>query len=123
MVVTNRWLKHRFALLLRTETRPDRRQHYDTCILHLPHLFARAAYQFTLSGWNFLAGQSRYCFRWEDFRHAIRNFSLGGKLFGDYFDNEIPSDAGEFDSTVVYSCFQRSCQKQRLMTTTKVDMR
>ncbi|KAF2736483.1 HET-domain-containing protein [Polyplosphaeria fusca] len=86
-------------------------------IFHLPSTFQSAVPQFSRRGWSFLSGQEGYYFRWEGFRAANRNFPLGDLVLGDFFDNDIPPGASEFDYTEVYSCFDRTAKKRRLMTT------
>lgn len=94
--------------------RPDSRHH---AIFHLPARFAVAGPQFNRRGWSWLSGQSGYYFRWERFRDAIDNFQLGQWRFRDFFDDEIPSDALEYDYTEVYACTERSAKRRRFMTT------
>jgi len=45
------------------------------------------------------------------------NFRLGHKRLHDYFSDQIPFDASEYDFTEVYSCFDRTSQKRRFMLT------
>ncbi|KAF2113551.1 heterokaryon incompatibility protein-domain-containing protein [Lophiotrema nucula] len=97
----------------------DRASARHSAIFHLPSTFARAGPQFALRGWRFLGSLEGYYFRWECFRTANRNFPLGPYLFDDFFDDAIPQDASEFDYTEVYSCFDRSSKKRRLMLTEK----
>jgi hypothetical protein len=42
---------------------------------------------------------------------------LGDHKLNSFFDDKVPKGASEFDFTEVYSCFDRTCQKRRLMTT------
>jgi hypothetical protein len=88
-------------------------------IFHLPSTFALGGPQFKQRGWNFLAGQAGYYFRWQHFRAGMRDFSLGDVRFDDFFSEEIPPDASEFVYTEAYSCFDRSSKKRRFMTTDK----
>jgi hypothetical protein len=83
----------------------------------LPSTFALSGPQFKERGWTFLAGQEGYCFRWEQFRAGMRDFTLGEHQFDDFFSEEIPPETSEFIFTEIYSCFDRSCKKRRFMTT------
>jgi len=86
-------------------------------ILRLPSTFKAASPQFKKLGWKWLSEQRPYYFRWEEWRYANRNFRLGNKRLGDYFTDETPSDASEYDYSEVYCCFDRTCKARRLMTT------
>ncbi|VUC31677.1 unnamed protein product [Clonostachys rosea] len=86
-------------------------------IFHLPRTFAQAEREFSERGWRWLAGQEGYYFRWEAFRSVNADFKLGPHRFDDFFKGEIPPDASEFDYSEVYSCFDRTFQKRRFMTT------
>jgi hypothetical protein len=70
-------------------------------------------------GWTWLASQEGYYFRWERFRQAIAGFQLGEWLFDDFFSNDIPADATEYNFTEVYAAVERSIKKHRFMTTEK----
>jgi hypothetical protein len=86
-------------------------------ILSLPSTFAVAGKQFVDRGWAWLASQEGYYFRWEMFREVNAYFRLGDDRLDDFFTDEIPPDASEFDFSEVYSCFDRSSQKRRFITT------
>jgi hypothetical protein len=86
-------------------------------ILHLPSVFELAEPQFQERGWTWLAGQKGYYFRWAGFRHSNRDFRLGELFFDDFFQEEIDADASEVDVSGVYTCFDRSSQRRRFMTT------
>ncbi|TVY91155.1 Heterokaryon incompatibility protein 6,OR allele [Lachnellula willkommii] len=86
-------------------------------ILHLPATFSKAGPQFKKLGWSWLSAQENYYFRWQKWRAANRDFLLGDDKLGSFFDDKVPKGASEFDFTEVYSCFDRTCQKRRLMTT------
>jgi hypothetical protein len=88
-----------------------------SAILHLPSTFKSGRRQFTKRGWNWLAGQEAYYFRWEMFRAANRDFQLGEDRLGEFFTDKIPSTASEYDFTEAYSCFDRSSQRRRFITT------
>ncbi|KAK3389602.1 heterokaryon incompatibility protein-domain-containing protein [Podospora didyma] len=95
---------------------------HHTAILHLPASFTAAEGQFLQRKWSWLAGQEGYYFRWESFRRFHRDFGLGGGRMGtrldDFFTDEIPPEVPERHMTEVYSCFDRTSQKRRFMTTT-----
>ncbi|KAH6644891.1 heterokaryon incompatibility protein-domain-containing protein [Boeremia exigua] len=86
-------------------------------VLHLPANFARAGRQFWQKHWTWLASQEGYWFRWEGFRKSIAEFPLGEWAFGDFFDDEIPEGANEYDYTEAYACVERSVKKRRFMLT------
>ncbi|KAF2675777.1 HET-domain-containing protein [Lentithecium fluviatile CBS 122367] len=86
-------------------------------IRHLPSVFQHARMQFSERGWTWLADLAGYYYRWERFREANMDFRLGETCFDDLFEEEIPQDTSEYDLTEVYSCFDRSSQRRRLMTT------
>lgn len=88
-------------------------------ILNLPATFEVAAPQFRTRGWEWLAGQAGYYFRWERFRRAIDDFPLGKWLFRDFFSDHIPQTTSEYDLAEVYACSERSVKKRRFMTTEK----
>lgn len=87
-------------------------------ILHLPSTFKKAGKQFVLRDWAWLAGLEGYYFRWEKFRVTNQRFRIGEYLLGDFFTDEIPADASEYDMTEVHGAYERSSQKRRFMTTT-----
>lgn len=93
---------------------PDSRHR---AIFHLPATFDTGGPQFRQRGWSWLSGQERYYFRWEGFREAIDKFELGEWCFGDFFDDDIPDGASEYDYTEVYACAERSGKRRRFMTT------
>jgi hypothetical protein len=93
---------------------PDSRHR---AISHLPATFDVGGPQFRQRGWSWLSGQAGYYFRWEVFREAIDKFRLGEWCFGDFFDDETPYDASEYDYTEVYACAERSGKRRRFMTT------
>jgi hypothetical protein len=97
--------------------RGQRSSEHHSAILNLPSTFGAAQPQFTALGWTWLAAQEEYYFRWESWRGANRNFRVGHKRLHDYFSDQIPSDASEYDFTEVYSCFDRTSQKRRFMLT------
>ncbi|KAF2640327.1 HET-domain-containing protein [Massarina eburnea CBS 473.64] len=86
-------------------------------ILRLPSTFARGGPQFVERGWKFMSGQEGYYFRWERFRAVNGDFPLGDSLLDHFFSDELPAEADEFLFTEVYSCFDRSSQRRRFMTT------
>ena len=86
-------------------------------ILQLPSAFDNAAVEFVKRGWSWLADLRLYYFRWEVFRKSNTTFRIGDTNFDDFFGDEIPADASERDFTEAYSCFDRSSQKRRFMTT------
>lgn len=86
-------------------------------ILHLPATFSKAGPRFKKLGWSWLSAQENYYFRWQKWRAANRDFQLGDHKLGSFFNDRVPEGASEFDFTEVYSCFDRTCQKRRLMTT------
>lgn len=90
-----------------------------SAILSLPSTFANGCTQFQNLGWNWLASQEGYYFRWENWRRANRNFILMGRKLDEYFTDQIPKDASEYDYTEVYSCFDRTCKTRRFMTTSR----
>lgn len=94
--------------------KPSRRHR---AILHLPAKFVDAGPQFVQRGWTWLAEQQGYYFRWEGFRRAIAEFPLGGWAFNHFFNDDIPTDANEYDYTEVYAAVERSVKKKRFMTT------
>ncbi|KAI5365744.1 hypothetical protein J4E82_011207 [Alternaria postmessia] len=93
---------------------PDSRHR---AIFHLPATFDVGRPQFRQRGWSWLSGQAGYYFRWEGFREAIDKFQLGEWCFGDFFDDDIPYGASEYDYTEVYACAERSGKRRRFMTT------
>ena len=96
--------------------KPSRRHR---AVLHLPATFDQAHSQFDSRGWTWLAGQEGYYFRWERFRDAMTGFPLGEWTFDEFFSNEVPEDAIEYDFTEVYAATERSVKKRRFMTTEK----
>ena len=88
-------------------------------ILSLPATFAVAQPQFQKLGWTWLATQRGYYFRWEKWRAANSNFLLGDRRLDEYFSSNISVDASEYDYSEVYTCFDRTSKKRRLMTTKK----
>jgi len=86
-------------------------------ILRLPSTFELAEPQFQERGWTWLAGQKGYYFRWAGFRNFNRGFRLGELFFEDFFQEEIDANASEVDVSEVYTCFDRSSQRRRFMTT------
>lgn len=86
-------------------------------ILNLPSNFYAAEPQFQKLGWTWLCAQESYYFRWEEWRHANRGFKLGDYHLNEFFSDEIPLNASEYDFTEVYCCFDRTCQKRRFMLT------
>ena len=86
-------------------------------IFHLPSTFVIANPQFTRLGWNWLAAQRGYYFRYQGWRAANKDFWLGEHKLNDFFTNDIPESASEYDTTEAYSCIDRACKKRRLMTT------
>ncbi|KAJ4176424.1 hypothetical protein NW767_015448 [Fusarium falciforme] len=86
-------------------------------ILSLPPSFDVGGPEFARRRWSWLAGQEGYYFRWENFRTVNRDFRLGEYRLDDFFSDEIPADATESDYSEVYSCFDRSSQRRRFMTT------
>jgi hypothetical protein len=97
--------------------RGQRSSEHHSAILYLPSTFGAAKPQFTALGWTWLGAQKGYYFRWEKWRVANMNFRLGHKRLHDYFSDQIPFDASEYDFTEVYSCFDRTSQKRRFMLT------
>ncbi|KAG8670372.1 hypothetical protein FPOAC2_09726 [Fusarium poae] len=87
-------------------------------ILHLPRTFNVAGQEFSRRRWSWLAGQSNYYFRWEIFHEVNSGFKLGDEPLHNFFSDKIPDDASEFDYSEVYSCFDRTAQRRRFMTTT-----
>jgi hypothetical protein len=90
---------------------------YHAAILNLPSTFEIAKPQFDNLGWNYMAGQDMYYFRWQEWRKANSNFIMGDLCLGDFFGDVIPVDASEHEFTEVYFCFDRTCQKRRFMLT------
>jgi Heterokaryon incompatibility protein (HET) len=88
-------------------------------IFHLPSTFVIAKRQFERLGWNWLTSQEGYYFRWEEWRKVNKHIWLDHCTLDDFFSDEIPEDASEFDMTEVYTCFDRSSKKRRFMTTEK----
>jgi hypothetical protein len=86
-------------------------------VFHLPSTFDAGYKQFRDRGWTWLSQQRGYYFRWSRFREANQDFRLGPYRFDDFFDDEIPPDASEFDYSEVYAGVDRSGKKRRLMTT------
>jgi len=94
--------------------RPEARHN---ALLHLPSTWQEAGPQFKKRDWRWLAGQEGYYFRWERFREAIDCFALGEWRFGEFFDDNIPADADEYDYTEVYAGAERSAMRRRFITT------
>ncbi|GKU06402.1 heterokaryon incompatibility protein or allele [Fusarium langsethiae] len=86
-------------------------------ILHLPRTFDQGEQEFSRRGWTWLAGQSAYYFRWETFHEVNSSFKLGDDRLHDFFSDTIPDEASEFDYSEVYSCYDRTAQRRRFMTT------
>jgi hypothetical protein len=84
-------LHDRVDLGQRSEPRQD-------ALLHLPSTFRNALPEFVQRGWRWLAGQEGYYLRRERFREAVDDFPLGGWQFKDFFDDEIPAGASEYDT-------------------------
>jgi hypothetical protein len=93
---------------------PDSRHR---AILHLPATFDVGGPQFRQRGWSRRSGQAGYYFRWEGFREATDKSQLGEWCFGDFFDDDIPYGASEYDYTGVYACAERSGKRRRFLTT------
>jgi hypothetical protein len=88
-----------------------------TAIFHFPTKFKRAGPEFERRGWQWLAGQEGYYFRWAEFWAANSEMRVGSRMLGDFLEDWIPQDAQELDYSEVYSAFDRSSQKRRFMTT------
>jgi len=88
-------------------------------ILNLPSTFKSGREQFERLQWHWLATLHGYYYRWEQWRRANRDFRLMGRRLQDYFRDEIPDGASEYDYTEVFSCFDRTSKGRRFMTTSK----
>lgn len=88
-------------------------------LLNLPSTFSAAYPQFKRLGWVWLSAQEGYYFRWQEWRSANCDFWLGDRRLDDYFTDDIPVGASEYDYSEVYTCFNRTCKRRRLMTTEK----
>lgn len=88
-------------------------------VLNLPSTFASAQPQFQRLGWQWLSTQQGYYFRWEKWRLANVHFRLMGLPLDNYFNENIPDGASEYDYTEVYSCVDRTGKGRRFMTTVK----
>jgi hypothetical protein len=88
-------------------------------ILSLPSTFAGAGPQFKRRGWNWLADQQGYYFKWEKWRYANDGLMLGTRTLGSYFTDVIPEGAEEVTYMEVYSTVCRMVMERRFMLTTK----
>ncbi|KAH8742513.1 heterokaryon incompatibility protein-domain-containing protein [Diaporthe sp. PMI_573] len=88
-------------------------------IFSLPRKFrvGDAEPEFSKRGWAWLAGQESYYHRWEGFRALNKDFRLGEYRLDDFFEDEMPVDASEYDYSEVYSCFVRTLNKRTFMAT------
>ncbi|KAH8896064.1 HET-domain-containing protein [Thozetella sp. PMI_491] len=89
-------------------------------ILSLPKSFEEAALpQFLERRWAWMASQSGYYFRWEEWREANDGFLLGDTPLGDFFSDKILEGTEEQDYSDVYAAFRRTSQDRRFMLTSK----
>ncbi|KXX80953.1 Heterokaryon incompatibility protein 6, OR allele [Madurella mycetomatis] len=107
------------TLLLSVTAKAERTQERHAALLSLPSTFWAALPQFESRGWDWLAGQRQYYFKWEGWRRAHDDFMLGEQRLGDFFTNTIPEDAEEITYMEVYCSSQRAVMQRRLMLTRK----
>ncbi|GAB1316392.1 hypothetical protein MFIFM68171_06602 [Madurella fahalii] len=105
------------TLLLSVAARGERTQQRHAALLNLPSSFWTALPQFTAKGWDWLAGQHHYYFKWNLWRGAHDNFMLGETRLGDFFTDTIPEDAEEITYIEVYCGSQRAVMQRRFMLT------
>ena len=105
------------TLLLDRVWRGEKAGSRHSAVFHLPSTFTAAGPQFQGLGWDWLASQQHYYFRYREWRKANRHFWIGERMLDDFFTNDIPKNASEYDTTEAYTCFDRTCKKRRLMTT------
>lgn len=106
------------ALLLDVVVKGERAEERHAALLNLPTMFGDALPQFEELGWEWMAGQAGYYFKWQMWRMANENFMLGdlGSL-DSFFTERIPDDADERTYIEVYSSSQRTVQQRRFMLT------
>lgn len=107
------------TLLLSVTAKAERTQQRHAALLSLPSTFRVALPQFESRGWNWLAGQRQYYFKWEGWRRAHDDFMLGERRLGDFFTDTIPEDAKEISYVEVYCSSQRAVMQRRFMLTRK----
>ncbi|KAL2075087.1 hypothetical protein VTL71DRAFT_29 [Oculimacula yallundae] len=105
------------TLVLDRVSEGQRANEKHSVILTLPEQFEDAKRQFDSFSWKWLGNQEGYYFRWGEWRRANRQFEVFGQPLGDYFSDEIPIDASEYDYTEAYSCNNRTSQGRRFLTT------
>ncbi|KAK0623976.1 heterokaryon incompatibility protein-domain-containing protein, partial [Immersiella caudata] len=113
-------LKTREALcrtLLMDRASTGRAESRHGCIFHLPITWRKADREFGRRGWQWLAGQQGYYFRWEGFWAANKNMRFGDYQLKEFLKDDMPTGANEFDFSEAYSVFDRTTQKRRLMFT------
>ncbi|KAF4468571.1 HET-domain-containing [Fusarium albosuccineum] len=76
--------------------------------------------QFESLGWSWMKEQQEYYFRWVRWHQAHDGIRMGNMHLGDYFTDQVPCDASEFDYAEVYRATDRSGMGRRLMFTQKV---
>lgn len=95
----------------------NRAEDRHSAVLSLPSTFKAAMPQFQRRGWNWLAGQQGYYFKWEEWRHANDTLMLGTRPLRSYFTDVIPEDAEETTIMEVYSTVCRMVMERRFMLT------
>lgn len=105
------------TLLLCIVASGERAQKHHAALLSLPSSFRSPKPQFESKGWQWLAGQEGYYFKWEHWRNAHDHFMLGEQPLGSFFTNIIPQDADELTYTEVYCSSERAVQQPRFILT------
>ncbi|KAK7422721.1 hypothetical protein QQX98_001509 [Neonectria punicea] len=107
------------ALLLGRVSNGEHVSGRHDALLNLPRTYESAFEQFEALEWPWLKEQHKYYRRWIRWNEAHSEINMGGKCLGDYFTDQIPKDASEFDYAEVYLAADRSLMGRRLMFTKK----
>lgn len=105
------------ALLLSVIAKGERTHQRHAALLSLPASFWMALPQFEARGWDWLAAQRGYYFKWQYWRDANDHLMLGERPLASFFTNVIPEDADEITYTEIYCASQRAVQQRRFMLT------
>jgi hypothetical protein len=105
------------TLLLSVIAKGERAVQRHAALLRLPKSFGMALPQFDEKGWDWMAAQAGYYFKWENWHEANDHLMLGDWSLGSFFNNFISDDVGEATYAEVYLACQRAVQQRRFMLT------
>ncbi|KAJ3532563.1 hypothetical protein NM208_g8383 [Fusarium decemcellulare] len=107
------------AMLLGRVSNGEHASERHCALLNLPRTSDAAFAQFEALGWSWMKEQQAYYFRWVRWHQAHDGIEMGSVRLGDYFTDQVPCDASEFDYAEVYRATDRSGMGRRLMFTQK----